>query len=59
MEYTLNERDYIVYCLKEAVKYCEEQFKYSDIDRMPSANIVNLQNEEDKFTMLNNFLNTL
>ena len=59
MEYTLNERDYIIYCLNEAVKYCEEQFKYSDIDRMPSASIIGLKNEEDKFTMLKNFLNTL
>lgn len=53
------EHEYILYCLGAAVNYCHEQFKNSGKDCMPSAGIIELQNEEDKFELLKAYLQTL
>ena len=53
------ERTFIIDCLKAAVEYCQEQFESSDIDWLPDADIINLQDEQDKFILLKAFLQTL
>ena len=53
------ERTFIIDCLKAAVEYCQEQFESSDIDWLPAVSTVNLQDEADKFALLNAFLQTL
>ena len=55
----LEERAFIIDCLKAAVEYCQEQFESSDIDWLPNADIINLQDEQDKFILLKAFLQTL
>ena len=50
---------FILDCLKAAVEYGQEQFESSDIDWLPAASTVNLQDEADKFALLNAFLQTL
>lgn len=50
---------FILDCLKAAVEYGQEQFESSDIDWLPEAGIINLQNEQDKFILLKAFLQTL
>ena len=53
------EHTFILDCLKAAVEYCQEQFESSDIDWLPAASTINLQDEQDKFVLLNAFLQTL
>lgn len=55
------EHDYVVKCLKEAVNYCFEQYHDScgEVDPLPTVKEVGLANEDDKFVMLNLFLNSL
>ena len=55
----LEERVFIIDCLKAAVEYCQEQFESSDIDWLPGADIINLHDEQDKFILLKAFLQTL
>ena len=50
---------FIIDCLKAAVEYCQEQFESSDIDWLPEASTINLQDEADKFELLKAFLQTL
>ena len=50
---------FILDCLKAAVEYCQEQFESSDIDWLPAASTINLQDEKDKFVLLKAFLQTL
>ena len=50
---------FILDCLKAAVDYCQEQFESSDIDWLPAACTINLQDEADKFVLLKAFLQTL
>ena len=53
------ERAFILDCLNAAVEYCQEQFESSDIDWLPEASTINLQDEQDKFVLLKAFLQTL
>ena len=53
------EHTFILDCLKAAVEYCQEQFESSDIDWLPAASTINLQDEADKFVLLKAFLQTL
>ena len=53
------EHIFILDCLKAAVEYCQEQFESSDIDWLPAASTINLQDEADKFVLLKAFLQTL
>ena len=55
------EHDYIINCLKEAVSYCKEQYDSSNggIDVLSAASNIGLQNEADKFILLDMYLNTL
>lgn len=53
------EHTFIIDCLKAAVEYCQEQFESSDIDWLPEASTINLQDEQDKFVLLKAFLQTL
>lgn len=53
------EHTFILDCLKAAVEYCQEQFESSDIDWLPEASTINLQDEQDKFVLLKAFLQTL
>ena len=53
------EHTFILDCLKAAVEYCQEQFESSDIDWLPAASTINLQDEQDKFVLLQAFLQTL
>ena len=53
------EHTFIIDCLKAAVDYCQEQFESSDIDWLPEASTINLQDEHDKFVLLKAFLQTL
>ena len=50
---------FILDCLKAAVEYGQEQFESSDVDWLPEASIINLQDEQDKFELLKAFLQTL
>ena len=50
---------FILDCLRAAVEYSQEQFESSDIDWLPEASTINLQNEQDKFVLLQAFLQTL
>ena len=51
------ERAYIVSCLKAAVRYCKQQYEDSGIDWLPSARELDLQDEHDKFALLEYYLN--
>lgn len=53
----LERNKFIIDCLKETVNYCKEQYKTSCIERLPSTQLV--QTEEDKFSMLEDFLSAL
>ena len=53
------EHTFIIDCLKSAVEYCQEQFESSDIDWLPEASTIDLQDEHDKFVLLKAFLQTL
>ena len=50
------EHDYIIDCLKSAVSYCKQQFEDSGIDWLPTVSFVGLQNEADKFVLLDLYL---
>ena len=54
-----SEHTFILDCLKAAVEYCQEQFESSDIDWLPVASNINLQDEIDKFELLKAFLQSL
>lgn len=53
------EHTFILDCLESAVEYCQEQFESSDIDWLPAASTINLQDEKDKFELLKAFLQSL
>lgn len=55
------EHDYAVECLKAAVDYCKQQYCDScgEVDPLPSIKGVGLHNEDDKYVLLEMFLQTL
>ena len=55
------EHEYVVDCLKEAVKYCFEQYHDTcgEIDPLPSVKKLHLSNEDDKYVLLEIFLKSL
>ena len=55
------ERSYVVSCLQMAVDYCKRQFEESggDIDPLLMVDYVGLEDEADKFKLLEGFLKTL
>lgn len=55
------EHTYIVSCLQMAVDYCKQQYEESggEIDPLLSADYVGLDDEADKFKLLDSFLKTL
>lgn len=51
-------RDYMVECLREALKYCFEQYHDTcgEIDPLPTINQIGLSNEDTKYKMVEDFL---
>ena len=53
------QHDYIIDCLKSAVSYCKSQYIEGSVDWLPTVNFIGLQDEADKFKLLEAYLSKL